>query len=58
LRASLGGAATHNAFSIGTLPKYQRRGYSPECQSVLSAKCLTEHSSMSSEYPAGGRRPE
>src|SRR5262249_13911288 len=29
---------------------------SPECQSVLSAKCLTEHSSMSSEYP--GRRNE
>src|SRR5215470_5998343 len=29
------------------------RGYSPECQSVLSAKCLTEHSSMSSEYPGG-----
>src|SRR5262245_6086985 len=28
-------------------------GYSPECQSVLSAKCLTEHSSMSSEYPGG-----
>src|SRR5262249_699484 len=26
---------------------------SPECQSVLSAKCLTEHSSMSSEYPGG-----
>src|ERR1051326_425744 len=41
--------AAYNAFGIGTL----RRGYSPECQSVLSAKCLTEHSSISSEYPAG-----
>src|SRR5215471_325899 len=32
---------------------YERPGYSPECQSVLSAKCLMEHSSMSSEYPGG-----
>src|SRR5262245_14379271 len=34
-------------------PQHKRRGYSPKCQSALSAKCLTEHSSMRSEYPGG-----